>query len=228
MKKPTRLLAAILALALVCSTSPLAQRESDEAKRVRDAVTVFSEMSGAGDKSIPQSILARAEGIAVFPGLIKGGFIIGAMHGRGILSAHNSAGWSAPAFLSIDGGSFGAQIGATAVDIVLVIMNPRGLTNLVGNQFKVGADAGVAAGPVGRDATAATDIQMRAQILSYSRSRGLFAGITLNGSTFRADRDANERFYGRKLDTKQIVIEGGAGSPGPVGDWISALQAFRR
>ena len=159
--------------------------------------------------------MEKAEGIAVFPSMIKGGLVVGAQHGRGILSVRNkqTGGWSSPAFLSITGGSFGAQIGVQAIDLVLVINGQRGLEQLVKNQFKVGADASAAAGPVGRDASASTDIQMRAQILSYSRSRGLFAGVTLNGSTIRQDRDANERFYGTAFRTGQIVFDGMGGSP---------------
>src|SRR6185436_3332739 len=148
----------------------------DEIKRLREASTVLDEIMGAPDKAIPANVLERAQGIAVFPGLLKGGLGVGAQRGHGILSVRDkkSGGWSDPAFLTITGGSFGAQIGLQEIDLVLVINNQRGLEQLVKNQFKVGADAGVAAGPVGRDASASTDIQMRAQILSYSRSRGLF------------------------------------------------------
>jgi lipid-binding SYLF domain-containing protein len=178
----------------------------------------------AEDSAIPGAILRNAEGIAIFPSTFKGGFIVGGMRGRGVLSARNDSGWSSPAFLTLTGGSFGLQIGGQAADIILVIMNRRGLENLVSNQFKVGADVGVAAGPIGRDAQASTDIQMRAQILSYSRSRGLFAGVTINGSTIRQDQDANERFYGKRMETKQVVFEGGAGSPDPVGLWRAALD----
>ncbi len=152
----------------------------------------------AEDKAIPEAILGKAEGIAIFPSTVKAGFVFGGMRGRGVLSARTPTGWSAPAFLTLTGGSFGLQIGGQATDIVLVINDRRGLENLVRNQFKLGADASVAAGPVGRDAQAATDLQLRAQILSYSRARGLFAGVTINGSTIRQDRDANERFYGKR------------------------------
>jgi lipid-binding SYLF domain-containing protein len=134
--------------------------------------------------------------------------------------------WSAPAFLTITGGSLGAQIGAQAVDLVLVITNRRGLEQLIANQFKIGADASAAAGPVGRDASAATDIQLRAQILSYSRTRGLFAGVTVNGSTVRQDRDANERFYGQAYRTRQIVIDRLGGAPEPVAAWRDALVRY--
>jgi len=204
-----------------------AKKESDEAKRIADATLAFSEIMGAGDKAIPTAILEKAEGIAVFPSTIKAGLLVGGQHGRGILSARSQNGtWSAPAFLTLDGGSIGLQIGAQATDLVLVIMNKRGLENLVKNQFKVGADASVAAGPVGRDAQAATDIQMRAQILSYSRARGVFAGVTLNGSTIREDKDANGRFYGKPYETKQIVFERLGGAPEPVAAWRETLTKY--
>ena len=153
-----------------------------------------------------------------------------AQRGRGILSARDkkNGGWSSPAFLTITGGSIGAQFGAQAIDLVLVINNQRGLEQLVKNQFKIGADAAVAAGPVGRDASASTDIQMRAQILSYSRARGLFAGVTINGSTIRQDRDANERYYGTAYRTGQIVFDGLGGVPEPVGAWKAALTKYAR
>lgn len=216
----------LVALALVAGTGAQEQ-QSDEAKRVAEATTIFTEIMAAEDSAIPSSILGKAEGIAVFPSTIKGGFIVGGMRGRGILSVRGeSQTWSAPAFLTLTGGSIGLQIGGQAADLVLVIMNRRGLENLVRNQFKIGADAAVAAGPVGRDAQASTDIQMRAQILSYSRARGLFAGVTINGSTIRQDRDANERFYGRKYETKQIVFERLGGIPEPVPGWRAILAKY--
>ena len=224
------MLAVAAALVLSAFTvTPFAQQanDSDEAKRVRDATTAFSEIMAAADSAIPSSILDNADGIAIFPGTIRGGFIVGGLRGRGILSARaEGGGWSAPAFLTMTGGSFGLQIGGQAADVILVIMNRRGLENLVSNQFKIGADAAVAAGPVGRDAQVATDIQLRAEILSYSRARGLFAGVTINGSTIRQDQDANERFYGRRVETKQVVFEGGVGAPEPVGAWRAALEKF--
>jgi lipid-binding SYLF domain-containing protein len=226
-----RVAAAALAVLFIWSGTPLAQqavKESDETKRVREAVTVFNEIMAAEDSAVPRQILGNAQGIAIFPSTIKAGFVVGGMRGRGILSARGDSGWSSPAFLTLTGGSFGLQIGGQAADIILVIQNRRGLENLVSNQFKVGADAAVAAGPVGREAQAATDIQMRAQILSYSRSRGLFAGVTINGSTVRQDQDANQRFYGQRLDSKQIVFGGLAGMPEPVGEWRAVLDKFAR
>jgi lipid-binding SYLF domain-containing protein len=151
------------------------------------------------------------------------------MRGRGVISARNGGVWSSPAFLTLTGGSFGLQIGGQSADLILVINDRRGLENLVSNQFKLGADAAVAAGPVGRDAAAATDLQLRAQILSYSRSRGLFAGVTVNGSTVRQDRDANERFYGKRLETKQIVLgTTSVGRPEPVALWLDNLSRYTR
>ena len=220
--------ASAVALLALYGSALHARQESDEAKRVRESATVFAEIMGAEDKAIPKAILGKAQGIAIFPGLLRAGFVVGGMRGRGILSARNNGGWSAPAFLTLTGGSFGLQIGGQAADIILVINNRRGVENLVSNQFKLGADAAVAAGPIGRDAQAATDLQLRAEILSYSRSRGLFAGVTVNGSTVRQDRDANERFYGKPLDTKQIVFGPAPGNPQPVPAWLEALSRYTR
>jgi len=219
---------ALIVFALSLTT--LAAQSSDEARRIADATTVLDEIMAAGDKAVPRSIMEKAEGIAVFPSLIKAGFGIGGQRGHGVLSVRDkkTGGWSSPAFLTITGGSIGLQFGAQAIDLVLVVNNQRGLEQLVKNQFKVGADAGVAAGPVGREASASTDIQMRAQILSYSRARGLFAGITLNGSTIRQDRDANERFYGTAYRTAQIVFEGLAAPPASAAVWKDALVKYAK
>jgi lipid-binding SYLF domain-containing protein len=201
-----------------------------EINRIKDATQVLDEVMAAPDKAIPRAVLEKAEGVAVFPGLLKGGLGVGAQRGHGILSVRDkkTGGWSNPAFLTITGGSFGAQIGLQAIDLVLVINNQRGLEQLVSNQFKVGADAGVAAGPVGREASASTDIQMRAQILSYSRTRGLFAGVTLNGSTINQDRDANERVYGTAFRTGQIVFDGLGKAPADVADWKATLSKYAK
>jgi len=220
----------VLFVVLLLASTPLliAQPSSDEARRVADATTVLDEIMAAADKAIPRTIMEKAEGIAVFPSLIKGGIVVGGQRGRGILSTRDKKNgeWSSPAFLTITGGSIGAQFGAQAIDLVLVINNQRGLEQLVKNQFKIGADAAATAGPVGRDASASTDIQLRAQILSYSRARGLFAGVTINGSTIRQDRDANERYYGTAYRTGQIVFDGLAGAPEPVGAWKTTLAKY--
>jgi lipid-binding SYLF domain-containing protein len=225
-----RFVATLVALCLLAlhPVHSRAQKDDNEAKRVRDAATIFGEIMAAEDKAIPSAILGKAAAIAIFPDTVKAGFIVGGMRGRGVLSAHGANGWSSPAFLTLTGGSFGLQIGGQATDLILVISGQRGLENLVSNQFKIGADASVAAGPVGRDAQASTDIQLRAEILSYSRARGLFAGVTINGSTIRQDVDANQRFYGKPLTTKQVVFEGQAGSPDPVGIWRAALDRYAK
>ena len=224
----SRLAAAVAAALLLSSPILSARQQSDEARRVRESATVFDEIMRAADSAIPDAILAGAEGIAVFPGTVRAGFIVGGLRGRGILSTKQDGVWSPPAFLTMTGGSFGLQIGGQAADVILVINDQRGLEQLVRNQFTLGADAGIAAGPVGRDAKAATDLQLRAQILSYSRARGLFAGVTINGSTVRQDVDANERFYGKRLETKQIVFERAAGAPDPVPVWLEALNRYAR
>ncbi len=166
----TRLIAAVLAMAVLAGfpAATLAQRsdESVEARRVREASVVFDEIMTAADDAIPRALLGKAEGIAVFPGTVRAGFIFGGMRGRGILSARTESGWSAPAFLTLTGGSFGLQIGGQVVDLILIINNRRGQENLVSNQFKLGADAAVAAGPLGREAEVSTDLQLRAQIFS--------------------------------------------------------------
>jgi lipid-binding SYLF domain-containing protein len=216
-----------LPVLLVVSLSTRAQEgpNTEESSRIRESITVLNEVMTTADTSIPASIASKAEGMAIFPGTLKAGFIFGGMRGRGILSARTQGGWSAPTFMTLTGGSIGLQIGGQATDLVLVIMNRRGLEQLIRNQFTFGADASVAAGPVGRDAQATTDLQLRAEILGYSRARGLFAGVTVNGSTVRADLDINQRFYGRRLDGAQIVLDNASvESPTPVAEWIQTLS----
>ena len=218
-----------LALTVIATLSRTVAADSDEADRVKDSATVLGEIMNAPD-AIPNSVLDKAVGIAVFPGTVRGGFIVGAERGRGILSARDETtkAWSAPAFLTITGGSLGLQIGLRATDLILVIQNRRGLENLVRNEFKVGAGAAVTGGPVGRDAQAATDIQLRAEILSYSRSRGLFAGATIEGSTIKEDQDANARFYGERLATRAVVFDGKAKAPDGVKVWFDALMKYAK
>ena len=225
MTKRTLVMACLVLLASVAA--PRAEKSSDEARRISDATEVFQEIMGAEDKAIPKSILGRAEAIAVFPGTKKGAFGVGGTRGRGIISLRGKDGaWSSPAFLTLTGVSFGLQIGGQDTDLVLVINNRKGVETLVKNQFKLGADASVAAGPVGRDAQAGTDLQMRAEILSYSRARGVFAGVSINGSTIRQDRDAHERFYGKPYLSRQILFDHAGGAPVPVPAWQAALRKF--
>ncbi len=216
----------ILLLAGTIGVTAPTRAQSEEADRLREATLVLQELKDAPDVAVPRAILEKAVAIAVFPSVKKGGLVVGGHFGRGVISARSAktGTWSAPAFLTLTGGSFGLQIGGQAIDLVLVVMDQRGLEQLLKNQFKIGGDASVAAGPVGRDAEAATDIQMRARILSYSRTRGLFAGVTLKGSTIRQDRDANERFYGRPYRSREILIERLGGIPDPVPAWRAELD----
>jgi lipid-binding SYLF domain-containing protein len=220
----TRLISAFVAISALVT-------QSDQAERIRHATTVLEEIMEAPDQAIPGSVLDKAEAIAIFPSTIKGGFVLSAHRGKGIISVRDRATntWSPPAFLTITGGGFGAQIGAQAIDVVLVVMNRRGLENLLQNQFKIGAGAEATAGPVGRSAEASTDIQMRAQILSYSRSRGLFAGVSLNGAAIRQDRDGNEDYYGDPYRTRAIVLDKRAKVPvnaEEVDAWWAALAKY--
>jgi lipid-binding SYLF domain-containing protein len=225
--------AAVCASMIVLVAANGATAQSVQAERVRHATTVLDEIMAAPDQAIPAAVLEKAEAIAVFPSTIKGGFVLSAHRGKGIISVRDRATdtWSPPAFLTVTGGGIGAQIGAQSIDVILVVMNRRGLENLLQNQFKVGAGGEVTAGPVGRAAEASTDIQMRAQILSYSRARGLFAGVSLNGAAIRQDRDSNEDYYGDPFRTRAIVLDKRARPPqtaDEVDAWWSSLANYTR
>ncbi len=177
--------------ACVSGWSASAEAQIEEAERLIESSRVLDELMDTSEDGIPRSIIVDADAIAVFPSTLKAGFIFGGHRGRGVISVRDeeTGSWSVPAFLTLTGGSFGLQIGGQSVDVVLVIMNRRGLEKLLQNQFKIGGDASAVVGPIGRDLEASTDIQLQAEILSYSRTRGLFAGVSLEGSTIRADRD---------------------------------------
>src|SRR5947199_6940745 len=189
--------------ALFCLVPLFAETAAD---RTQSAATVLNEIMSTPDKGIPEEILGSAKCIAVVPSLLKGGLGFGGAYGRGVAVCRTADGWSAPAPFGIKGGSFGLQIGGQAVDLIMVIMNDQGMQNLLSSKFKLGADASAAAGPVGRHAEGATDWKMRAQVLTYSRARGLFAGITVNGAAIYADDDSTRRIYGRKVLTKTILM----------------------
>jgi lipid-binding SYLF domain-containing protein len=193
------------------------------AGRVESAATVLNEIMATPDKGIPEEILGSAKCVAVVPSLIKGGFVVGGAHGRGMATCRLASGWSAPAPLTTTGGSVGFQIGGQAVDLVMVIMNDRGMDALLTNKFKLGADASVAAGPVGRHAEGSTDWKLRAEVLTYSRARGLFAGISLNGAAIKQDEDATRELYGRMVDFKTILT-GSVPTPQPAEPFISAVR----
>jgi len=171
---------------------------NEATRRSNNAATVFNEIMGAADKAIPRELIEKAQAIAVFPGVLKAAFIFGGSEGKGVISRRTAAGWTTPAFFNLGGGSFGAQIGADKTDYVLLVMNDKGLNGLLSDKFQIGGEVGVAAGPIGRTASAATDAQLKAEILSYSRSKGLFAGVDLNGTAITPDNNLNEAFYGMK------------------------------
>jgi SH3 domain-containing YSC84-like protein 1 len=168
---------------------------------------VLDEIQAAPDQRIPEEILGSAECVAVVPSLLNGGFVFGGRYGKGVASCRTPKGWSAPAFFTIGGGSFGLQIGGQATDVVMLIMNKHGMDNLLSSKFKLGGDASAAAGPVGRHAAADTDWKMRAEVLTYSRSRGLFAGLELNGAVIKQDKDSTREFYGRMVPFKTSLRE---------------------
>jgi len=181
--------------------------QTDTAQRLDEAATVFAEVMAVSDKAIPQTLLDRAQCIVVVPGLKKAAFIFGAKYGKGFLSCRkkSGAGWTAPGSIRVEGGSFGLQLGGSETDVIMLVMNERGAQRLLSSKFTLGGDASVAAGPVGRNATAQTDAYMTAEILSWSRSRGLFAGLALTGATLRQDLDDNRELYGRQVENQEIV-----------------------
>ena len=194
----------------------VSQKLKDEAKQSDKAARVFREIMNTPDKGIPKNVLDGAECVAVFPSVIKAGFIIGGRGGRGVASCRTRSGWSAPIYLNLGGGSFGLQIGAQATDFVLLFMNKNGLDSLLSSKFTLGGDASVAAGPVGRQAGASTDIKFDAQILSYSRSRGLFAGLELKGVVIDSDKDDMRDVYGEGITAKEVLQENKVKAPAAV------------
>ncbi len=198
-------------LTLIVCLGSLGWAADDEAKaskasdRVQAAADVLNQIQSAPDSGIPQDILSKAECVAVVPSMLKGGFIVAGKYGRGLASCRNPKGWSAPAFFTIAGGSFGFQIGGQAVDLVMLIMNNDGMQRLLSSKVSLGADASVAAGPVGRHAEGNTDWKMRAQVLTYSRARGVFAGVSLNGAVMNQDKDSTREFYGHMVTFKALL-----------------------
>jgi lipid-binding SYLF domain-containing protein len=192
------------------AVAPLLAIDKESAKRLEESAAVFSEVMATPDKGIPQEMLDNAHCIVIVPGLKTAAFVFGGKFGKGYLSCRNKggSGWSAPATVRIEGGSVGFEIGGSQTDLIMLVMNERGADKLLSSKFTLGAEGSVAAGPVGRTATAQTDAQMHAEILSWSRSQGLFAGLALEGATLRQDQDENVKLYGRKLDNREIVTSG--------------------
>ena len=230
MPRHTRSLWAAPALIAVCAISPLAtlhlRADAKDTERLQDAATVFKEIMDTPDKGIPQDLLEKAHCVVIVPGLKKGAFIVGAKYGKGFLSCRDKAGqWSAPGAVRVEGGSVGFQIGGSETDVVLLVMNSRGADKLLSSQFTLGGEGEVAAGPVGRTAAAQTDAKLTAEILSWSRSRGAFAGVSLQGATLRQDEDVNKDLYGKKMTNREIV-EKSVAPPAAAGQLLSELKRY--
>jgi lipid-binding SYLF domain-containing protein len=207
-----------------------AESDDDENKaedRIKAAASVLDEIQSAPDQGVPEEVLGSAECVAIVPSMLKGGFIVGARYGRGVASCRTPKGWSAPAFFTVQGGSIGLQIGGQAVDLVMLIMNQDGMRNLLSSKFKLGADASVAAGPVGRHAAADTDWKLRAQVLSYSRARGAFAGLELSGAAIKQDKDSTREFYGRMVPFK-TALTGTIDAPANAYPLLSTLAKWAK
>jgi lipid-binding SYLF domain-containing protein len=222
-----KVLSVLISIMFILTALPLFADSEKESDRVEESGTVMKEILNIPD-DIPKDLLDRAECVIVLPSVKKLAIGIGGSYGRGVMTcrsgAHYTGTWSAPSLYALEGGNIGFQLGGQATDFVLLVMNPRGATSLLGSKVKLGADAAAAAGPKGRTATGATDVVMRAEILSYSRSRGLFAGISLEGSTLRPDNRANEKLYGRKVSARDIVRLGKVGAPASARELLSQLN----
>jgi lipid-binding SYLF domain-containing protein len=215
----------IALLVLSFSTAALASDREDDVERLNNSAMILHEIMVAPDKGIPEEILTSAKCIAVVPNMLKAAFGIGGRYGKGVASCRNANGWSAPAFFSLKGGSFGFQLGGQAADIIMLVMNERGMNGLMASKVKLGADASVAAGPVGRHADASTDWKMRAEVLTYSRARGLFAGISLNGAVLSQHKKDTRAFYGHMVPFRTILL-GQVPSPEGTGEWHAALLKY--
>jgi len=212
-------------LAMVPAIAPLMAKDDEPAKRLAESTAILTEIMAAPDKGIPQELLDHAHCVVVVPGMKTAAFLVGGKFGKGYVSCRNKGGigWSAPGTVRIEGGSVGFQIGGSETDLVMLVMNQRGADKLLSSKFTLGAEGSVAAGPVGRTATAQTDVQMKAEILSWSRSQGLFAGLALEGATLRQDLDDNETLYGKKLENRTIVTTG-VKAPGAAASFIALLN----
>ena len=224
MKKAVSML---VALALAALPLAVSRADTKEEERLQTCGAVLEEILNVPD-DIPRDFMDKAECVIVIPSVLKAALGIGGSYGRGAMTCRSGANftgpWSAPALIAVEGGSFGLQLGGQSTDFILLVMNPRGATSILRSKVKLGADAAAAAGPKGRNAQASTDAALRAEILTYSRSRGLFAGVSLEGSTLRPDNGANEDVYGRKITAVQIVREGAVGTPAAASKMISLLN----
>jgi lipid-binding SYLF domain-containing protein len=215
-----RLAIATLSLSLIATAGLAAS-----ADRITDAAAVLTEMATSFDSGIPKDLIAKAECIVIVPGVKKGAIGFGGQYGRGYMSCRQKGGWSAPSGMRVEGGSVGFQIGGSSTDVILLVMNERGVEKLLSSKFTVGADAAVAAGPIGRQASAQTDATMHAEMLAWSRSRGVFAGVSLQGSTLRTDTDENKDLYGRELTAREVV-KGSIKAPAAAAPLMNVLAKY--
>lgn len=217
----------LLVLTISIQSSAAQGSKAEERDRARKAAAAFQEVMSAPDQGIPQELLDRAHCVAVFPSVKKGGFIVGGQYGKGLISCRRAQGsWGSPAYFTIGGGSFGLQIGGQAVDLVLLVMNKSGVDGLLKDKFEVGAGAAVSAGPVGRNTHVSTDVLLKSQIVSYSRSRGLFAGLELKGAVITQDNVANKDIYGQQISAREIIVDGKVRTPGTIRIFPAALRKF--
>src|SRR5262249_1884615 len=213
-----------LSLALA-PTARSAALSTGETKRIQEAATVLKEIHAAPDKDIPQDLWNKSACVIVVPSLKKAAFIFGGEYGKGLMSCRQGGAWSAPVFMLVGKGSWGLQIGAESIDLVLLVMNESGMQKLLKNKVSLGGEASVAGGPVGRDARAATDAQLKAEILSYSRTQGLFAGINISGGVLQTDQDDTTDLYGRDITARQVLLEGAAAPPDAAQALMKALES---
>ena len=221
--KKVMFLLAMLSLGTLCWAG---SAREDATGRLENATNVLHAIMGAPDNGIPEEVLEHAKCVAVVPHMVKGGFIFGGKHGKGVATCRTTNGWSAPAFITISGGSWGLQIGIEGVDLVLIIQNEKGMQKLLDSNFKIGADASAAAGPVGRHASAGTDWKLDTEILSYSRAKGAFAGLTLEGASIRQDNDSRHAIYGRKVTTRALLL-GKVPAPAVAGPFLAEMRGAK-
>jgi SH3 domain-containing YSC84-like protein 1 len=203
---------------------PVSDQRAEVLNRLTDSGKVLNELTNAPDQGIPENVLAEAKCVAIVPDMVKGGFVIGGQHGRGVATCRQPGkSWTAPAFFTLTGGSWGAQIGGESVDLVMLFMNDQGVNQLLQSNWKIGGEGSIAAGPVGRDASASTDWKLRSQILTYSRTRGLFAGLTLNGANVRQDDDSTQAFYHNNYDFRTLLT-GKVPAPPQANDFIASVR----
>jgi len=221
-------IALLVVMAGTAGAALTAQVSTKESKRIEEAATVLKEIHSVPDKDIPQDLWDKAACVLVVPSLKKAAFVVGGEYGKGLMSCRHNSQWTAPVFMQVGKGSWGLQIGAQSIDLVLLVMNETGMQKLLGNKVSLGAEASIAGGPIGRDARAATDAQLKAEILSYSRTQGLFAGVNLSGGVVKADPDDNQDLYGSGVTPKNVLIDGSVAAQAVMQPFMEELRRRSR